>query len=124
MKGLYLLFRHGERLDGMNVTTEEKQATKVINPLDIPLSIIGKEQAFYSGKFFTTWLKEHGLEIGELKLYSSPYLRCLQTMEGVIRGLDYQESKEVTVREELSEMQIGSYGDSAKIDDLVINTFP
>lgn len=74
-----LLFRHGERLDSMNVEQEEKLATKVLNPLDIPLSRIGKEQAFYTGKFLSTWLKEKGLnkESADIKILSSPYLRCL-----------------------------------------------
>lgn len=79
VKGLMLLFRHGERLDGMNVDPEEKNETKVINPLDIPLSKVGKEQAFFTGQFLNQWLADKGIPKSKatFKIISSPYMRCL-----------------------------------------------
>jgi len=117
-----ILIRHGERLDNYcNVSDEERKATKVENHLDIPLSQQGKRQAFETGEHLRKLLKDKGIETGaNVKLLSSPYLRCLQTSEGVLRGL-VSIPCEITVREELSEMQIGSYGHEAKIEDLIVN---
>jgi broad specificity phosphatase PhoE len=53
--------------------------------------------------------------------YSSPYLRCIQTSAGISEGIFGGSLPiKVNVREELSEMQMGSYNNEAEIDKLAI----
>ena len=84
-----ILIRHGERLDDRNnVTNEEKENTKVENERDIPLSIRGKQMAIETGRFLQTSLRKIGASC-DVKYDSSPYLRGLQTVSGVINGLGW-----------------------------------
>ena len=114
-----ILIRHGERLDDShNVTKEEKESTKVEYELDIPLSIKGRQMAVDTGRFLKEYLNKIGAEY-DISYYSSPYLRCLQTVSGVICGLS--RPGDVKVREELSEMQIGNLNEECRIARLTIN---
>ena len=119
------MIRHGERLDDSHrVSQEEKDTTKVEYHLDIPLSANGKKQAVETGRFLKSYLEQAlGSSSAEfdVQFYSSPYLRCLQTVSGVISGL--RKRGEITVREELSEMQIGNLNDECRIANLVINQY-
>jgi broad specificity phosphatase PhoE len=104
--------------DRYNVSVEEKENTKIENERDTPLSIRGKEMALETGRFLKTYLSKIGASF-EVKYYSSPYLRCLQTVSGVINGLSLP--GDVYVREELSEMQLANLSEECKIAELVIN---
>ena len=122
-EGYLILVRHGERLDDSNrVSPEERKATKMLNELDTPLSINGKVMAVETGQHIKAFLNENGHRDYNVKMISSPYVRCLQTAEGIFRGME-ESIKKITVREELSEMQIGSYNNEAQISDLVVNQF-
>jgi len=60
--GYLILIRHGQRLDdSFLVTKEERDATKVVYELDIPLSLRGKEQAVITGQFLKGWFAERGI---------------------------------------------------------------
>ena len=56
-------------------------------------------------------------------MYSSPYLRCLQTSAGVIEGLRGTTTTRIEVREELSEIQNGKSNQEADIAKLSINQY-
>jgi broad specificity phosphatase PhoE len=71
-----------------------------------------------TGRFLKEYLNKIGAEY-DISYYSSPYLRCLQTVSGVISGLGLP--GDVKVREELSEMQIGNLNEECRIAHLTIN---
>ena len=116
-----VLIRHGERLDDKDTVTDlERSTTPFIYDIDTPLSLNGKQQALTTGHTLANLLN-----IGEktsVKLYSSPYLRCVQTSERVLKGLS-KDNQEIHVREELSEYQSGEHSLRAKIEHLVINRY-
>ncbi|CDW87232.1 iq calmodulin-binding motif family protein [Stylonychia lemnae] len=125
-KQYLVVLRHSERLDDQHrVSDEERASTKVMHELDIPISQNGHKLAYQTGQVLRGKV---GLKVEEIKtkwnvkVYSSPYLRCLQTSDQVIKGLtDEKENIDIVVREQLSELQIGGYNHMMKIDDLTIN---
>ena len=66
--------RHGARLD-MNAD-ELKEAGGLKYEMDTPLSKLGLNQAKITGKFVNQIIGERSF-----KVWSSPYLRCLQTAD-------------------------------------------
>lgn len=72
-----VLVRHGERLDDRYMVSDEERArTTVLNDLDIPLSLNGKNQAVLTGKQIAKQLSDCDKK-EQIRIYSSPYLRCI-----------------------------------------------
>ena len=118
-----LVVRHGERLDdSARVSNEERQETFIQLDEDIPLSKNGKLQARQTGEYLKAKLRELiGSEEYDLTLFSSPYVRCVQTAAGIIIGGGFTQ-KRILVREELSEFQFNQQADPELMNKLVINT--
>ncbi|KAK9685790.1 hypothetical protein K7432_015370 [Basidiobolus ranarum] len=81
--------RHGERLDFVNSNWVYTTTT----PYDPPLSDLGEKEALKTGRYlrdlaqesFDTFVK--GQNKTRYVIYSSPFLRCAQTAEGILQGI-------------------------------------
>ena len=94
-----VIVRHAERLDdSAQVADSERSACAYPYALDCPLSVQGHAQAFETGVFLN-----QRLGTSEVVLYSSPYLRCLQTGVGILKGMGVEAPHTVWVDEGLSE---------------------
>ena len=115
--------RHGERLDGFHIDSEEKKSYGEIDEIDVPISKKGKSQSYETGIHIAKkYLQENGIE--KIRVMSSPYLRCVQTSSFIIDGiLEILKIKRppMEIKEELSEMLIGGLNDMGNIDNLKLN---
>ena len=84
-----ILARHGERIDDVHkVTDEERQLWKPYDfELDIPLSVNGHLMAQTTGQTISQRVSSLLLNSSDIKVYSSPYVRCIQTALGIVKGL-------------------------------------
>ena len=80
-----VLVRHGDRQD--YATPEWRQRIQALGryPRDPPLSTLGHRQARQLGAAAAATLKRRG---GTVRVLSSPYLRCLQTITPLCDALD------------------------------------
>ena len=78
---LYLI-RHGQRSDIGNL----KEVLKMVKPHDPHLTSIGEFMAYKTGEFISS---EHNYKKMDLLTLSSPYLRCIQTAENILRGIEF-----------------------------------
>ena len=80
--------RHAERLDDTDTVEEEERSQ---NPypyeLDCPLSQTGLAQAFKTGELIRSQIQADSGNFILPTVFSSPYLRCLQTAKGITDGL-------------------------------------
>lgn len=81
---LYFI-RHGERLDKVNLSWTKG----ALRPHDTPLSPLGKKQATNLGKWLYGRLNIHE----PLVIYSSPFIRCVQTAHFIAEQLDSLQSE-------------------------------
>ena len=72
-----LLVRHGDRQDYANPAWRARITALGRYPRDPPLSTLGHRQARQLGAAAAATLKRRG---GAVRVLSSPYLRCLQTI--------------------------------------------
>ena len=88
-------FRHGERAD---------DAGRTDFPIahDPPLTELGMKQARLTGEFIKNHLGEEMLAASTIHVASSPFLRCLQTSAGVLKGAGIEDTP-ITVHNNLSE---------------------
>ena len=71
---MFIVVRHGERLDHKSGTEEFTKRGKWNYIEDTPLSYLGMEQAVKTGQY----IKEHlPGAITEIKVVSSPFTRCI-----------------------------------------------
>ena len=77
---MLFIIRHGTRMDR---STYENQKT-VKFPTDPKLSQIGKNQAFLTGEKIKNMIPNNS----KIIIMTSPYIRCLQTTENIIIGLN------------------------------------
>eukprot|EP00347_Sterkiella_histriomuscorum_P015654 403356204 len=137
----FILVRHGERLDDISkVTDEERARTKVVTEFDIPLSEKGHQMAYQTGLFIKSKLMElqendcirHQEEQkdpiksnGEwkIKVYSSPYLRCLQTAQHIIKGLNQTEEELKSIDQNVNNQIQLNKDDEEDLDDQSDNKF-
>ena len=98
-----LIARHGERLDRATedlikrqnkLLTPAQWKAKSIRPQDPPLSKLGKTQAFALGKAITS----RGLRVN--KIFSSPFIRCVQTSNFAADGCGIPDEEPVIHIEE------------------------
>ena len=78
---LYLI-RHGQRSDLGNL----KEFLKMKKPHDPHLTSIGEFMALKTGEFIS---EENNYKKFPLLTVSSPYLRCIQTTENILKGIDF-----------------------------------
>jgi hypothetical protein len=78
------IVRHGERLDNVDETFLQTSET----PWNPPLTENGKQQAVKTGKF----LKDKNIST----IYTSPFLRCVQTTIGILEGMECTSSTTTT----------------------------
>lgn len=74
------IIRHGERLDKIN----HLWSSKAIRPQDTPLSNVGHKQARRLGK----WLYSKIPITKPIKIFSSPFIRCIQTADNIAEQLE------------------------------------
>lgn len=74
------IIRHGERLDKINQLWKKK----ALRPHDTPLSITGYKQAERLGK----WLYGKLPINHPIAIYSSPFIRCIQTADAIAKQLE------------------------------------
>lgn len=119
--------RHGARLDINAKDDQEIEDCGGRHEFDTPLCFHGHEQAHQTGLFLADVIKNlKDKRPIEVKLWSSPYLRCLQTGCGVFNALNEllgeTKPKVINITEYLAEAQMsGYYNDTARMDDLFIN---
>ena len=80
-----VLVRHGDRQDYANPTWRARIQALGRYPRDPPLSTLGHRQARQLGAAAAATLKRRG---GTVRVLSSPYLRCLQTITPLCDALD------------------------------------
>jgi broad specificity phosphatase PhoE len=80
-----VLVRHGDRHDYANPTWKDQIQALDRFPRDPPLSTLGHRQARELGAAAAATLKRRG---GAVRVLSSPYLRCLQTITPLCDALD------------------------------------
>lgn len=78
-KNLFII-RHGERLDKINLNW----STNALRPHDTPLSKMGHKQASHLGK----WLYSKIPIRKPAKIFSSPFIRCVQTANEIAQQLE------------------------------------
>ena len=78
---LYLI-RHGQRANIANL----KEFTKIQISHDPHLTSIGEFMAYQTGEYIC---KENNYEKFPLLVMSSPYLRCIQTAENILKGIEF-----------------------------------
>jgi broad specificity phosphatase PhoE len=84
---LYLI-RHGQRSDIGNL----KEFLKMKKKHDPHLTSIGEFMAYKTGELIS---KEHNYKKFPLITLSSPYLRCIQTTENILKGIAFAPGDEV-----------------------------
>ena len=80
-----VLVRHGDRHDYATPAWKERIQALGRYPRDPPLSTLGHRQARQLGTAAAATLKRRG---GTVRVLSSPYLRCLQTITPLCDALD------------------------------------
>lgn len=78
---LYLI-RHGQRANIANL----KELSKIKIEHDPHLTSIGEFMAYQTGEYIC---KENNYEKFPLMTMSSPYLRCIQTAENILKGIEF-----------------------------------
>ena len=81
------LIRHGERVD----RCPEENKFEYDNKIDPPLSKVGVGQGIEAGHVLTKYFEEHSMEFDDIVILSSPFTRCLQTANGIAKGLNKKE---------------------------------
>ncbi|ORX84261.1 phosphoglycerate mutase-like protein [Basidiobolus meristosporus CBS 931.73] len=89
--------RHGERTDFVDPNWRYTTTT----PYDPPLTELGAKQATKTGYYlrdlaqenFDSFVRPHSKT--RYLLYASPFLRCIQTAEGIIRGIGTSRYSEI-----------------------------
>lgn len=97
-----LLLRHGHREPWtLNPATGEYlSATPFPSglPADPPLAPVGAEQAQEAGHHLATYLSERA-KLGRLRIFSSPFYRCLETLQPLVSALE-ENGSSITVQTE------------------------
>ena len=77
--------RHGERADALDGDEDEENWPPYDNTIvhDSPLTVTGLNQATHAGRYLKARLQaieaEYETKFNEVRIESSPFLRCLQT---------------------------------------------
>lgn len=79
-KQFLFIVRHGDRWDYAHPEWR-KTAERFGDP---PLSNLGQKQARETGVFLDSIIAENDLDASNIKLLCSPFLRCIQTSDGIL----------------------------------------
>lgn len=79
-KNLFLFVRHGERMDRVGLKP-------TFHAFDSELTPKGKEQALELGELISNFLSRNYPENKNIKVYSSPFARTIQTSKNIIKGI-------------------------------------
>ena len=89
----FIFMRHGERADCLYGEEDEENLAPYDNTIehDPPLTVTGLRQAAHAGNYLRERLKavenEYETKFNEVRIESSPFLRCLQTSAKVAKAL-------------------------------------
>lgn len=125
-KHFIILVRHGERCDDpeREIIADIDRMEPIVR-FDCHLTEKGRKQAFQTGEF----IKDHIISMNKLnitnsdiKVYTSPFLRCIQTMDGILDGLGYT-IPNITIDDRFGEFLMKSWFDSIErpLSHLTIN---
>ncbi len=93
--GYCVIVRHAERLDDERLFgSQELEDRKYDYGVDTPLSLEGMEQSVKTGEYLKSF--------PNIRVFSSPFTRCIQTAAGICKGSGA--NPEITILEELSEV--------------------
>ncbi len=85
------IVRHGERIDDVEPTWIRNNQVRCYDP---PLTDIGLDQASKAGKRLRSLILANDLaNTTRIQLFSSPFLRCVQTAENILRELNISSSQ-------------------------------
>ncbi|KAL0088480.1 histidine phosphatase superfamily [Phycomyces blakesleeanus] len=92
------IIRHGERIDHVNKTWQPDPRDGIWDP---PLSSIGHKQAEQTGSRLMDLLLDRGIKPQKalIVIYTSPFLRCVETAIGIASGMAKYNSKLEPTRE-------------------------
>ena len=96
-----ILMRHAERMDDPG---REGNAQPIEISFDTQITDKGEDQSAMTGAFLRKLLGEETLKDAEIYVASSPFLRCVQTVSGVLDGAKVPESTAINIHDELSEL--------------------
>ena len=115
---LYGFVRHAERSDRVGEFGVYQKDIWTVR-LDPPLSERGMEQAAFAGTYFKEYLEKNNLKFDKIVIDCSPFLRCLQTANGIAEALGVEE---ITINHLYSEhLQDIDFADEDPIPHLMVN---
>lgn len=108
-----VLIRHGQSMGNVDSTIYTR-----IPDWRVELTVQGKQQAIAAGQQLQQ-LREKDDEPGPVFIYTSPYVRCTQTLEKVIEGAELSAQDILAIRDEprLREQDFGNFQDTTKIKE-------
>ena len=125
-KHFIILVRHGERSDDPEREVQSENDSKDPDvKFDWHLTDKGSQQAFLTGKFIQeNVIGQNKLKIlpSDIKIFSSPFLRWIQTASAIANGLD-SKIPNITIDDRLSEFLLKSWFDGVDrpLNHLTIN---
>ena len=114
-KHFIILVRHGERSDDpeREILSENDRLEPQVK-FDCHLTDKGSKQAFQTGEFIKEQIIEaNNLDFtsSDIKVFTSPFLRCIQTVSEIIDGMGYKVPN-ITINDRLGEFLLKSWFDS------------
>jgi broad specificity phosphatase PhoE len=116
-KHFIILVRHGERCDDpeREIVGENDSAEPSVK-FDCHLTDKGRRQAFQTGEYIKECVIEQNklkIKSSDIKIFSSPFLRCIQTASEICEGLGYN-IPGITLDDRFGEFLMKSWFDSVE----------
>lgn len=106
------IIRHGDRWDYAHPEWRETAA----RPGDPPLSTLGHQQARETGAYLDTLFAEEGIEGKDVIWLSSPFLRTIQTSDGMLNCFTKVDMESVQICPENSVWELDGHGGKLHAD--------
>jgi len=116
---MFLAVRHGHRID--HLPEEEKEREDYLH-YDPHLSPQGKEEAIATGKHLKEFLSSdatEGLDLSQVKIITSPFIRCVETASLIAEQLNITT---LTLEENICEWLGNTIYDQTPLPDLAVKT--